>query len=100
MRSEKASFADIVNASKAVTVTDIMITDYDSIFGNKIDRDNLYQKSMIDRRKNFKKNVGEGLNIQIDDRASEEVKSNFFVKEEIPTNPLEPVRPANIVLSK
>lgn len=70
MRSEKASFADIVNASKAVTVTDIMITDYDSIFGNKLDRDNLYQKSMIDRRKNFKKNVGEGLNIQMDDRAS------------------------------
>lgn len=34
MRSEKASFADIVNASKSVTVTDILISDFDYIFGN------------------------------------------------------------------
>lgn len=33
MRSEKPSFADIANASKAVTVTEIMINDFDEIFG-------------------------------------------------------------------
>lgn len=77
-------------------MTDIMITDYDYIFGSKIDRDNLYQKSMIDRRKNFKKNVGEGLNIQIDDRASEEVRTNFVYKEEVPPPLSEPVQVTNV----
>ncbi len=34
MRSEKPSFADIANASKAVIVTEIMINDFDEVFGH------------------------------------------------------------------
>lgn len=34
MRSEKASFADIANATKAVTITQIMLTNVDDIFGS------------------------------------------------------------------
>lgn len=59
MRSEKASFADIVNASKSVTVTEIMINDFEAIFGNETDRSNLFKKSIIDRRKILKRNLRE-----------------------------------------
>jgi hypothetical protein len=82
MRSEKPSFADIANASKAVTVTEIMINDFDEVFGQEQQRKKLFEKSMMDRRINFKRNLKEELDINIDDRTSEEVTSNTFLLEQ------------------
>ncbi len=59
MRSEKASFADIANAGKSVTITEIMINDFELVFGNEVDRSNLFKKSIIDRRKIIKRNLRE-----------------------------------------
>lgn len=82
MRSEKPSFADIANASKAVMVTEILINDFDEVFGQEHQRNKLFEKSIMDRRINIKKNLKEELDINIDDRTSEEVNSNIFLLEQ------------------
>ena len=35
MRSEKPSMADLVNASKLVAITNVLISDFEEIFGSK-----------------------------------------------------------------
>jgi hypothetical protein len=45
--------ADIAYASKAVTVTNILITDIDYIFGDSYDRMNMFKRSIINVKKKF-----------------------------------------------
>lgn len=70
MRSEVPSMADLVYASKSVTVTAILISEFDEIFGSEHERKNLFKKSMINHNASFKKGIRDELNIE--ERASED----------------------------
>lgn len=57
MRSEKPSMADLINASKSVTITNILINNFEDIFGNEKERELMYKKNARSRDINFKQNI-------------------------------------------
>ena len=63
MRSEKASMADLINASKSVNITNIMLTSFEEIFGNEEQRLLMYKKSAISKKKDFTKAFKKELDI-------------------------------------
>jgi len=64
MRSEKASMADILNASKSVNITNIMLANFEEIFGNDEERNMMYKKSAISKKKDFTKAIKKELEIE------------------------------------
>lgn len=49
--------ADLVFAQKSVTLTEMLIVDFDDFFGDDDTRSKIFQKSMISRKKDFKKTI-------------------------------------------
>ena len=64
--------ADIIYAQKCVIITQMLITDFDDFFGDEQTRNKSFQRSMIIRKKNFKKIIREELNLSQDLRQSEQ----------------------------
>ena len=57
MRSEKASMADLIYASKSVNVTEILMTDYNEIFGSEAEITRLFKKNLKHGTKVFQTEI-------------------------------------------
>lgn len=53
MRSEVASMADIANASKAVTITNILISDFQYVFGKEEQLEKMFKSNIRRKNKDF-----------------------------------------------
>lgn len=53
MRSEKTSMVDLINASKAVNITNIMLANFQQIFGTEQERNQMYKQNAIIKKKDF-----------------------------------------------
>lgn len=61
MWARQASAADIVLAMKAVMYVEILINDFDFIFGDKQARNQLFQKSMLEQSLKFQETIKQEL---------------------------------------
>ena len=67
MRSEVASIDDLVYATKSVTYTNLLFSEFDHIFGNEEERTEIFKSNLSEHNKIFQQTVLQELHFEEED---------------------------------